>query len=40
MSLEVQQLDTKPQAQVNITLFRNIVIFLIFDNLLNYIVFT
>lgn len=28
MSLEVQQLDTKPQAQVNITLFRNIVIFL------------
>lgn len=36
LSQEVQQLDAKPQAEVNIALFRNIVvIFFRFDNLIS-----
>lgn len=37
MSQEVQQLDAKPQTEVNIALYRNIVIFFRFDNLISYI---
>lgn len=36
MSQEVQQLDAKPQAEVNIALYRNVVvIFFRFDNLIS-----
>lgn len=36
MSQEVQQLDAKPQTEVNIALYRNIVvIFFRFDNLIS-----